>query len=155
MTPKQILDLLTTPEGREELRILAAEADGWRNIMRQPYGGNYIRVGKRNDIPSYAENFPLGAGWGALIPDIFTENSSLIEAERRLGLHDRANVSLRVRYTQYLHELVALQPDTPVNNAGTPVVSDLDKYFAPTELKCCAYVLTAQWKQKQPTPETK
>lgn len=47
----------------------------------------------------------------------------LIEAEKALGLHDRANLALRVKWK-------AVAPRCPKNRLGTPLISDVDVALA-------------------------
>lgn len=138
----EALELLKDPEA---LRIRAAELDGWRMIGHRDtpnivtgepvplWTSPQIKFVKRTpNLPNYPEN-----------------PATLSEAERRLGLHDRANVSLRVKWVNFLHDILAAQPDCPVNKVGNPLVSDIDKLLAPVEIRCLAFVMAAEWKAKQ------
>ena len=58
----------------------------------------------------------------------------------RLGIYDRANLAKRVKFFNRLHEVVAERPDCPKNCAGTPVVSDIDKFLATPREICLAIV---------------
>jgi hypothetical protein len=52
----------------------------------------------------------------------------LIEAEKVLGLHDRANLALRVKWADEIRKAVA--PRCPKNRLGTPLISDVDVALA-------------------------
>lgn len=144
MTTKEAHALTTTAEGLEKLRILAAEADGWKEIKRCSRNLNINEKGicLRGTRDSGSERTY------EFIPLYSEDANALHAAEQRLGLHDRANVALRVKWVGALHDLMALQPDCPVNNVGSPVVPDIDKLLAPITIRCAAFVLAAEWKQK-------
>lgn len=144
----EALELLKDPEA---LRIRAAELDGWGWSVWNPVIGSngccYLdREGVFNErdieVPR-CENFNDGC------PDYLNEASNIAYAERRLGLHDRSNTRLRVQWVNYLHDILAAQPDCPVNKVGNPLVSDIDKLLAPMEVRCLAFVMAAEWKKRQ------
>lgn len=159
MTTKEAHALTTTAEGLEKLRILAAEADGqqlvYYRFWHRGHGGYewWDKLRDEEDAKMTHEHFglkdkPLETYQETtFLPRYPTDANALHAAEQRLGLHDRANVALRVKWVSALHDLMALQPDCPVNNVGSPVVPDIDKLLAPITIRCAAFVLAAEWKQ--------
>lgn len=80
-------------------------------------------------------------------PNYPADANALHEAEKRLGLHERSNTALRVKWVNFLHDLMGKQPGCPVNKVGSPTVSDIDCLLAPTPVRCAAYVMAAEWKK--------
>lgn len=90
---------------------------------------------------------------GLPVPN-YLNPSTLSLAESDLGLHDRANQALRVRWVNFLHGMIETLPDTPKNKCGSPVVSDIDKLLAAPNIRCAAFILTAHWKKSLTQPAT-
>lgn len=140
MKLKDALELMKEPE---KLRIRAAELDGWVLTERL--------VNPEYNAATHCDQFDAGYKYGNLlqIPNYPYDPASLHEAEKRLGLHDRSNTALRVKWVNCLHDLVGAQPECPVNKSGSPLVSDIDVLLCSTLIRCAAYVMTAEWKEAQ------
>lgn len=145
MKLKDILPILDDPEA---LRIAAAEADGWVRIPWEDLTTVREALETKTYCPSTKARY---CGW---LPYYHQDVNSVIKAEERLGLHDRTNLALRVRWVNFLHELIETLPDTPKNKCGSPVVSDIDKLLAPPKIRCAAFILTAHWKKSLTQPAT-
>jgi len=143
MKLQEALDLLQDPE---KLRIRAAELDGW---TWRPMFGNPEDFSQEQKALATMCWVPPGADpWQRTeIPSYPTDANALHEAEKRLGLHDRSDKSLRVKWVNCLHDLMGKQPGCPVNKSGSPVVSDIDCLLALTPVRCAAYVMAAEWKK--------
>lgn len=154
----EALELLKDPEA---LRIRAAELDGFVNFEKvsrpsffMPRHLDWITPCSGYDLIGIVR---VTGGWmKRAIPAYESKSGSaeLAEAERRLGLHDRSNTRLRVQWVNYLHDILAAQPDCPVNKVGNPLVSDIDKLLAPVEVRCLAFVMAAEWKKSQSNTTT-
>ncbi len=79
--------------------------------------------------------------------DYCNDFNAIYGAEKQLGLHDRNNLELRVKWVGILRDLVA--PFCPLNKVGTPVVSDLDILTADVKIKAMALVKLTQKKKKK------
>lgn len=62
--------------------------------------------------------------------------------EEKMGLHNRVNTSIRVKWVGHLHSIVARR--CPLNKVGSPLVSDIDKMFANCEERAEALLKTAE-----------
>lgn len=79
--------------------------------------------------------------------DYANDFNAIYVAEKQLGLHDRNNLELRVKWVGVLRDLVA--PSCPLNKVGTPVVSDLDILTADCKIKAMALVKLTQKKKRK------
>ena len=72
--------------------------------------------------------------------------------EKKIGLHDRSNVDLRVKWVNNLRKVVSR--DGPKNAGGYPVCSDIDLLLASHEQREEAYLrTTGKWvEQEKPIP---
>lgn len=125
-TPESLLALTKSPEGLEELRIIAAHADKMRCVMdsrKYEKGITAFPAGYGSDLndPQYRIE----------VPNYPTSLDAIFAAEERLGLHDEANRKLRAFW--YV-------------NAS--------KYFDPVwadpAQRTVIFILTAQWKEQNP-----
>ena len=78
----------------------------------------------------------------------------LASAEWNIGLHDRSNHETRVKWANNLHEVTAMRPHCPVNNVGTPVVSDIDVLLLTPFYRAVAFALTVGIITKKEARET-
>lgn len=117
-----------------EIRIAIAENVGWKIHPKDKW--IVIPPNSPNSVQ------PLNT-----IPDYLNDLNAIYDAEKYLGLHDRNNLELRVKWVGILRELVA--PFCPLNKVGTSVVSDLDILTADSRIKAMALVKLTQKKKRK------
>lgn len=139
MTIKEALDLQSDPE---QMRIRAVEADGWKLAEGITYEGKPVWRREDEFAARDARHYPLTQV--AQLPLYPTSFDALYTAEERLGIHNRANLEMRVFWINTLHKILEDQPDSPKNNQGRPLVSDIDKMTCRPELRCLAFIMTAE-----------
>jgi hypothetical protein len=124
----------------EEINIAIAQACGWVRIYKSsPLGCAGQLVGlPPNAMPTFENE--------CLIPDYINDHSAIYAAEKYIGLHDRNNLELRVKWVGILRDLVA--PFCPLNKVGTSVVSDIDILTADSRIKAMALVKLTHKKKK-------
>jgi hypothetical protein len=69
-------------------------------------------------------------------PPILTHDD-VYSWEREMGLHNRDNVVIRVKWVNALREIVSRT--VPTNKVGTPMISDVDLLCATPEERAEAY----------------
>lgn len=143
-TPESLLALTKSPEGLEQLRIIAAELDGEDPSYQCEYHGTVPddRVSDGMKCPwcrSYVERE---------CPNYPTSLDTIFAAEERLGLHDRSNKNLRLKWFDLLQYTAEL---TLVGNVyTTPRIEVTDLVALPPCLRLIPLILTAQWKEQNP-----
>jgi len=96
---------------RDEKRKALATALNYRNIRGTgPFNTLVGEVGPFNDLMN--------------VPDYPDDYKALYWAKLNLGLMDRSNREMRVKYVNALRKIVSL--DCPKNKVGEPIVSDVD-----------------------------
>jgi hypothetical protein len=79
--------------------------------------------------------------------DYINDLNSIYSANKKIGLHDRDNLELRVKWVGHLRTVVSRR--CPLNKLGTPVVSDLDILEASSRELAEAFLMTVgKWKKK-------
>lgn len=63
----------------------------------------------------------------------------LLEAEKKLGIHNRAMTKLRVMWVNTLREIVGQSPEIEHNKSGSAMVSDVDVVLASFEARVEAF----------------
>ena len=70
-------------------------------------------------------------GFLDLLPDYLSDRNALFSALRHHGIHDPANLDIRVKYSNTLREIVGRR--MPRNKSGSPLTSDVDLLMAENE----------------------
>lgn len=68
------------------------------------------------------------------LPYYYDSLDDIYGVENFIGLHDRSNTELRVKWINILRDLAGR--DCPKNKGGTSLVSDIDLCFASSLLRC-------------------
>lgn len=126
----------------KEINIAIAQACGWKQIGKyDPCRG----ISPQWENVKSFDGSPIEAPiWD--IPDYVNDHSAIYAAEKYIGLHDRNNLELRVKWVGILRDLVA--PFCPLNKVGTSVVSDIDILTADSRIKAMALVKLTHKKKK-------
>jgi len=115
-------------------RIAIAEACGWRVHPQDKF--IVIPPNSPNSVQ------PLNT-----IPDYVNDLNAIHDAKETLGINDRNNLDIRVKWVGALRDVVSRR--CPHNKLGTPVVSDLDILCASAEEHAEALLKTLKkWKTK-------
>lgn len=101
----------------EAQRISIAESCGWRNLWE-------------TEVRDWRGDAPSGDG-DQYIPNYLSDRNALFSALRHHGIHDPANLDIRVRYINTLREIVGRR--MPKNKSGSPLTSDVDLFMAENE----------------------
>jgi len=81
----------------------------------------------------------------ATVPDYVNDLNAIHDAKETLGINDRNNLDIRVKWVGALRDVVSRR--CPLNKLGTPVVSDLDILCASAEEHAEALLRTLKkWK---------
>lgn len=111
-------------------RITIAENCGWKRY--NPEG-----------LDAYNLDYP-----DKPFPDYYYDLNAMHDAEKYVGIHDRNNLQLRVKWVNNLRKVVAV--DCPKNNIGAPIVSDIDLINATAAQRAEAFLKTlGLWKQSE------
>lgn len=116
----------------EAQRIAIAEACGWRfeNYGTREFPNLYWRV--FNPDGKLIEKDFTGADFRAVyVPDYLNDRNAMLSALRHHGIHDPANLDIRVKYSNTLREIVGRR--MPKNKSGSPLTSDVDLLMAENE----------------------
>jgi len=134
-TTESLLALTKSPEGLEQLRIIAAKFDKWwqaGQVSSDELGHHY---------PWFRDGDPVeGVSDASFLPNYPTSLDAIFAAEERLGLHDLANTELRRQWEQYAALIV-------FSKNGLQFKS-VDLAFLPPPLRLIPFILTAQWKEQ-------
>jgi hypothetical protein len=105
----------------EAQRKVLAEACGWKTetYRNLPIG---VPPGQIDDG---------GHECVAPLPDYLSDRNALFSALRHHGIHDPANLDIRVKYINTLREIVGRR--MPKNKSGSPLTSDVDLLMAENE----------------------
>lgn len=117
-----------------------AELDGWTITVDSRSKGykTVLRGHKRN-----------GSGDGDwAIPNYIENPSFLFQLEKRVGLHDKGNLELRIDWVNALREIVGRR--MPTNKLGKPVTSDIDLLMAETSERIEALLVAKKLWPKTP-----
>lgn len=141
-TPESLLALTKSPEGLEQLRIIAAEFDGFKWSAWNPVmGGNGCCYLDREGIFTEEEiELPRCENFDDDIPNYPTSLDAIFAAEERLGLHDRNNHELLGSWYAFTKALM-------IAIYGS-VYHQSDITFLPPRLRLIPFILTAQWKEQ-------
>jgi hypothetical protein len=126
----------------EEINIHLAEICGWREINKIDYLHGVHPEVWSEELESKGVQQTI---W--MIPDCANNHDATYRTEKHIGLHDRNNLDLRVKWVGILRDLVA--PFCPLNKVGSPVISDLDILTADAKIKAMALVKLTQKKKKK------
>jgi hypothetical protein len=114
-----------------EQNVALAKACGWTQI-------------NPNTVQYTAQN--SNGKWDT-IPDYVNDLNAIHDAKETLGINDRNNLDIRVKWVGALRDVVSRR--CPLNKLGTPVVSDLDILCASAEEHAEALLKTLKkWKTK-------
>lgn len=82
------------------------------------------------------------------IPSYFNDQNAIHDAEKTIGLHNRENTPLRVKWVNSLRDIVSR--DCPKNKAGAAMCSDIDLLLATAGQRCEALLRTLnKWENEQ------
>lgn len=72
----------------------------------------------------------------------------IFQEEKRIGLHDRSNLDLRVFWADKLRDIISIR--APKNKIGSPIVSDIDVFCAePQEREEALFAVLAKINKKK------
>lgn len=133
-TPKSLLALAESPEGQEQVRIIAGEIDGWTQIAFRKHPESNKICNDEPDELWFGIN-PEKTGVRKLA-EYTTSLDAIFAAEKRLGLHDFNNYDMRVFWYHQADHLSQLQTGIQLESHDMAFVSILDR--------CICFILTAQ-----------
>lgn len=143
-TPESLLALKESPEGLEQLRIIAAQFDGWINVGWQPRNcfdkSTDIQLGNDKDWWRHPEEKEVCMERD--LPLYPTSLDAIFAAEERLGLHDESNMELRAIWESFADAVIL----HCTQNAFKPESHELA--FLPPPLRLIPFILAAQWKEQ-------
>lgn len=82
------------------------------------------------------------------LQDYLNDFNACFDAEKRVGLHDKANLELRIDWVNALREIVGRR--MPTNKLGKPVTSDIDLLMAETSERIEALLVAKKLWPKTP-----
>lgn len=130
-TLETLLPLLDTPEGLEKLRILTAEADGWR------FKDVEVLLGDIADTPIWETGWISDhegyVGNGNGLPNYTTSLDAIFAAEERLGLP--GDDSIRHIWQDYTEDML---------RTITGMYASHQLAFLTAAQRCILFILTAQ-----------
>lgn len=129
-TPESLLALKESPEGLEQLRIIAAEFDGWELHWKGDHGLESEWVKESNNVRSFLYESDL--------PNYPTSLDAIFAAEERLGLHDKQR--LKIVWLSYAKATFGY--------LGRCFPTYEDFAFLPPPIRLIPFILTAQWKEQ-------
>lgn len=134
-TPESLLALKESPEGLEQMRIIAAEFDGFKWSAWNPVmGGNGCCYLDREGIFTEEEiELPRCENFDNDIPNYPTSLDAIFAAEDRLRIHD-VHSQLNSEWKKHLTRVSEI--------TGIGFLS-----FTPP-LRLIPFILTAQWKEQ-------
>ncbi len=118
----------------EAQRISIAESCGWE-WRRYEGGAGSLHFGwfSPHDDKVHAHSYKREGKQDNVecLPNYLSDRNALFSALRHHGIHDPANLDIRVKYINTLREIVGRR--MPKNKSGSPLTSDVDLLMAENE----------------------
>lgn len=157
-TPESLLALTKSPEELEQLRIIAAELDGWTREANK-WGQIVILTPDGDELWHYdsrGNSYGPATTWDskitkARVPNYPTSLDAIFAAEERLGLHSKTP-DPELNYEPWEIKQVWMNHVAGLLGYGCFVsLSSMDPAalaFLPPLLRLIPFILTAQWKEQ-------